>query len=80
MGIAWEQRSAPGVDRPVTFAKDVAPLLYRECVPCHQPDGPAPFSLITVDEVRRHAAQIAAATARRYMPPWNRNRAARIRR
>lgn len=68
--FASAQRSAPGVDGPVTFAKDVAPILYRHCVPCHQPEGPAPFSLITFDEVRRHAAQIAAATTRRYMPPW----------
>jgi hypothetical protein len=65
---------APGsgglADRPITFTKDVAPILYRQCAQCHQPGGPAPFSLITYDEVRRHAAQIADVTTRRYMPPW----------
>jgi tetratricopeptide (TPR) repeat protein len=62
--------TAPPADRPTTFARDVAPILYQQCAPCHQPGGPAPFSLITYDEVRRHAAQIADVTRRRYMPPW----------
>jgi len=62
--------SAVLADRPITFTRDVAPILYRQCAQCHQPGGPAPFSLITYDEVRRHAAQIADVTTRRYMPPW----------
>jgi tetratricopeptide (TPR) repeat protein/mono/diheme cytochrome c family protein len=69
-GVALPQRRSPAVDRSVTFTKDVAPILYGECATCHQPDGPAPFSLITYDDARRHAAQIVSATARRYMPPW----------
>ncbi len=69
-GTAPAQEAARPADRPVTFSKDIAPIVYKACAPCHQPDGPAPFSLITYDEVRRHAAQIAAVTARRYMPPW----------
>ena len=64
------QQSSPVIDRPIVFSKDVAPILYRHCVTCHRPDGVAPFSLITYDDARRHATQIAAATARRYMPPW----------
>jgi tetratricopeptide (TPR) repeat protein/mono/diheme cytochrome c family protein len=68
--VARAQRPAPAVDRPITFTKDIAPILFVQCAPCHRSDGPAPFSLMTYDEARRHAAQIAAATARRYMPPW----------
>jgi len=55
---------------PVTFNHDVAPLLNAKCVQCHRPDGDGPFSLTTYDEVRRHATQIVAVTASRYMPPW----------
>ena len=54
----------------VTFTRDIAPILYGECAPCHRPDGPAPFNLLTYGDARRHAAQIAAVTKRRYMPPW----------
>jgi tetratricopeptide (TPR) repeat protein len=53
-----------------SFEKDVAPLLSTRCVPCHQPNGDAPFSLVSYEDVRRHARQIADVTAARYMPPW----------
>src|SRR4051812_14264471 len=59
-----------GAAAPVTFARDIAPVLYVQCAPCHRPDGPAPFSLVTYEDARRHAAQIAVVTRRRYMPPW----------
>ena len=61
--------AAPAAGQP-TFEKDIEPILARRCVPCHQPDGDAPFSLITYGDTRRHARQIADATAKRYMPPW----------
>jgi tetratricopeptide (TPR) repeat protein len=61
--------SAPVAETP-TFAKDVAPLVYARCTPCHQRGGDAPFSLVTYDEVRRRAQLIAQVTASRYMPPW----------
>jgi Flp pilus assembly protein TadD len=37
---------------------------------CHHPGGSAPFSLLTYEEVKRRAAQIAAVTGKRFMPPW----------
>ena len=37
---------------------------------CHHPGGWAPFSLLTYADAKRRATQIAAVTARRYMPPW----------
>src|SRR4029453_7444095 len=55
---------------PVTFTRDIAPILYRQCASCHRQDGAAPFSLLTYEDARRHGAQIATATASRYMPPW----------
>src|SRR5215831_16601357 len=58
------------VGAPVTFNQQIAPILYRNCSPCHRPGESAPFSLLTYDDVKRHAAQIAAVTKRRYMPPW----------
>jgi Flp pilus assembly protein TadD len=55
---------------PVTFNQHIAPIIYHNCSPCHRPGEAAPFSLLNYDDVRRHAAQIAAVTKRRYMPPW----------
>ena len=54
----------------VTFYHDIAPVVYGNCVTCHRPGGAGPFSLITYDDVKRHAGQIADVTKRRYMPPW----------
>ena len=63
-----QARAAPA--SPVTFSRDVAPIVYARCVTCHRPSGSAPFSLLSYDEVRSRAAQIADAVARRAMPPW----------
>src|SRR5215471_1881908 len=54
----------------VTFYRHVAPIIYRNCAPCHRPGESGPFSLLTYDDVKRRASQIAAVTKRRYMPPW----------
>ena len=62
--------AAQPVDKPATFARDVAPILYRHCATCHRPDGAAPFSLLTYEDARRRASQMATVTASRYMPPW----------
>ena len=55
---------------PVTFNKDVAPILFSQCVTCHRPGGSAGSTLLTFDDARRRARQIAAVTASRTMPPW----------
>lgn len=54
----------------VTFYQHIAPIIYRECSPCHRPGESAPFSLLTYEDVKRHATQIAAVTKKRFMPPW----------
>jgi Flp pilus assembly protein TadD len=54
----------------VTFARDVAPIVFESCVSCHRANGPGPFSLTTYDDVRRRATQIAQVTRSRFMPPW----------
>jgi Tfp pilus assembly protein PilF len=58
------------ISKPVTFAHDVAPIVYQHCASCHHPDGPAPFSLLKYEDVKKYAAPIAAATRTRSMPPW----------
>ncbi len=55
---------------PVTFNKDVAPLVYSRCAPCHHEGGIGPFPLLSYEDVRKHATQIARVTQSRYMPPW----------
>jgi Flp pilus assembly protein TadD/mono/diheme cytochrome c family protein len=59
-----------GSEAPVTFNRQIAPLVYKNCATCHHPGGGGPFSLLTFEEVRRRGPEIAAVTASRYMPPW----------
>lgn len=54
----------------LTFARDIAPILYRDCASCHRPGGAAPFSVSSYQDAARRAALIASVTASRYMPPW----------
>src|SRR5712691_969844 len=63
--------ASPAVAQPrLTFTKDIAPIVWTRCASCHRPGGIGPFSLLTYDDVRGRAAQIAAVTSRRIMPPW----------
>ena len=59
-----------GAEAAPTFTRDVAPILFRHCAPCHHPGGAGPFSLLTFADARRRARQIAKVTSSRYMPPW----------
>jgi hypothetical protein len=52
------------------FAHQVAPILYRACAPCHRPGEAGPFPLLSYADAKKRAAQIAAVTGSRYMPPW----------
>jgi len=58
----------------VTFAMHVAPILQRSCQNCHRPDGVAPMSLVTYEEVRPWARAIKTRTSigpkAGVMPPW----------
>jgi Tetratricopeptide repeat len=54
----------------VTFTHDVAPIVFQHCATCHRPGQSAPFPLLTYADCRKHAADLADVTSRRYMPPW----------
>jgi mono/diheme cytochrome c family protein len=55
---------------PVTFTRDVAPILQANCQECHHPGGIGPFSLLTYEDARTMAEAVKYATSHRIMPPW----------
>lgn len=59
-----------GAEALPTFNRDIAPILFQNCAPCHHPGQAAPFSLLTFDDARRKAKTIADVTQRKTMPPW----------
>jgi hypothetical protein len=68
--VATATPAAAQTSRPVTFTKDVAPILQRSCQSCHRAGEMAPMSLLTYDEVRPWARAIKTRVSAREMPPW----------
>lgn len=54
-----------------TFTKDVAPVLYKNCVSCHRAGEIAPMPLLTYDETRPWAKSIREKVSTGDMPPWH---------
>src|SRR5436190_18218017 len=57
-------------DTQPTFSKDVAPILYKNCVSCHRPGEMGPMSLLTYSDARPWARSIRERVTARSMPPW----------
>lgn len=51
------------------YNKFIAPIIRRNCVPCHYAVGPGPFPLTTFTEVNKHSKLVAEVTTLRLMPP-----------
>jgi hypothetical protein len=56
--------------KPVTFYKDVLPILQKNCQTCHRPGEIAPMSFLTYKDTRPWAKAIKQAVVSRQMPPW----------
>ncbi len=69
--ISMALPTAPAEAQEVTFARDVAPILYENCVECHRPGSFAPMSLLTYENARRYASRMKSKVQTRQMPPWH---------
>jgi hypothetical protein len=54
----------------VTYAKDVAPIIYNSCTTCHRTGEIGPFPLTNYEEVKAKSSLVKYVTEIRYMPPW----------
>ena len=54
----------------VTFTKDIAPIVQKNCQTCHRPGEGTPFSLLTYEDARPWARDIRRMVQERAMPPW----------
>jgi hypothetical protein len=75
--LAWGIIAAPSAlsaeltAKPVTFTKDVAPILQAKCQTCHRQGEMAPMSLVTYEETRPWAKSIRQKVITHQMPPWH---------
>ncbi len=54
----------------LTFTEHIAPIIYKNCSPCHRPASGAPFDLITFEDVKEHLKTVQLSINERLMPPW----------
>jgi mono/diheme cytochrome c family protein len=62
---------SPSAKKEVTYSREVAAILYKNCVTCHRPNDIAPMSLLTYKDSRPWAKLIRDAVVNRKMPPWH---------
>jgi hypothetical protein len=55
---------------PPSFYRDVLPILQQHCQSCHRSGGIGPMPLVTYENARAYAPQIAKFVGERKMPPW----------
>jgi hypothetical protein len=61
---------ALAADAPVTFNKDVLPILQKNCQVCHRPGEIGPMSLLNYESARPWARAMKVAVSSKTMPPW----------
>ena len=57
-------------DEPISYAKDIAPLLIDRCIVCHSQGNIAPFAMTDYQVVRDWAPFIKEEVMAQRMPPW----------
>ncbi|HYO23762.1 MAG TPA: redoxin domain-containing protein [Lacipirellulaceae bacterium] len=73
IGRRRQPQSPSSADVPVTFAKDIAPILHKHCVSCHRPGQIAPFALTEYADVAAWSDTMLEVIDAGRMPPWHAN-------
>ena len=68
--LAAPVAAAQSAQTAPTWNKDVAPIVFGNCVTCHRPGEVAPMSLVTYQDARPWAKGIKAKVVSHEMPPW----------
>jgi len=71
LGFASAAQAQTPAHPEVTFHKDVAPILQKNCQTCHRTGDIAPMSLMTYQEARPWAKSIRQRVIDGTMPPWH---------
>lgn len=54
----------------ITWSSHIAPIIYKNCTPCHRPAESGPFNLLSYSDAIKKAKLIKFVTQTAYMPPW----------
>src|SRR5215471_18575692 len=67
--LANKKDDSKPVEAP-TYAKDVAPIVQKNCQVCHRPGEAGPFAMLTYEQTRPWAMAMKLAIQNGKMPPW----------
>jgi peroxiredoxin len=67
--IGRSNRGTPRGD--ITYAKDIAPIVQKNCVTCHRAGEIGPFELTSYSDVVSWSATIREVVEEQRMPPWH---------
>jgi peroxiredoxin len=70
-GCVIGRKPAPRQDGPVTFSKQVARILQKNCQECHRPGQIGPMPLLTYDDAAAWSETIREVVREGRMPPWD---------
>jgi hypothetical protein len=70
LAIGAPMAFSAGIPKQVTFHRDVAPILQKNCQSCHRPGEAAPMSFLAYKDARPFAKAIKEAVLTKRMPPW----------
>jgi hypothetical protein len=70
-GCPLERRSPQHFVRAITYHRDIAPLVQKNCQKCHRQGGPGPFELVSYEDIAGNADKIREVVGDRRMPPWH---------
>ena len=70
VGCLLESPGSKAADCDITFNREIAPIIFSNCLTCHRDGEVAPFSLSNYEQVAKRARQIAEVVSSHIMPPW----------
>lgn len=68
--IGEPAKKAAAAESPVTFYKDVLPVLQSHCQSCHRPGQVGPFALMNYKQASKWADACLEEVQAKKMPPW----------
>jgi hypothetical protein len=54
----------------VNWSNHIAPIVFKNCTPCHRPGESGPFNLLSYSDAVKKAKLMKFVTQTGYMPPW----------
>ena len=71
-GMVGQRMAVAETAKPadVTYTKDIAAILWKNCAGCHRPGEVGPFSLLKYQDAAKRADFLVQITADKRMPPW----------